>query len=156
MVEILEILSTRPEKSGKKVRWAKCRCSCGKIFEARLANVKAGQIKSCGHGRNKLLDHGREICREYDALGTNVISLLTGTVNKNSTTGYRGVSLTRNGKYRAYINFRNKQYHLGVYDDPISASKAYKTARKVIHGDFLEWYSHKWPEKWDKMKDKKP
>lgn len=154
MVEILKILDTRPERNGKMVRWAQCRCSCGKIFESRLSNVKAGQIKSCGHDRINDLDHGRNIRHEYDIDGTNIVSLTTGTISKNNTTGYKGVARTRNGKYRAYITFKRKQYHLGTYDDPALASKAYEAARNELYGCFLEWYAQNHPDRWDKMNKK--
>lgn len=36
-------------------------------------------------------------------------------MSKNNTTGYKGVYLMKNGKYRAGIGFNGKNIHLGVY-----------------------------------------
>ena len=133
------------------VRWCLCKCDCGRIFEARTSNVKCGQIKSCGHDRMKLLDAGRVLRQEYNISGTNVIRITGNDLNKNNTSGYRGVSTTRDGKYRAYIFFRRKQYHLGIYDDIELASKAYREARKQIYGNFLLWYAATFPQQWKRI-----
>lgn len=55
----------------------------------------------------------------------------------SNTTGYKGVSFTsREGKYRAYINYEQKQKHLGYFDCPIEAAKAYNRAAKRFYGEF--------------------
>lgn len=47
---------------------------------------------------------------------------------KSNTSGLKGVSLMKNGKYRAFICVDRKQIHLGCYDDPASAHQAYINA----------------------------
>lgn len=44
----------------------------------------------------------------------------------NNTSGFRGVTLGQNGKkWRARITIKNKIKHLGYFDTPINAAKAY-------------------------------
>lgn len=50
---------------------------------------------------------------------------------KNNTSGYKGVSWSKQAKkWRAYINYNGKQLHLGFFDDPKQAGKAYR--RKLM------------------------
>lgn len=56
---------------------------------------------------------------------------------KDNTTGYKGVGFLKNvGKYRARIRFNNKQIHIGHFDCPIKAAKAYDKKAKELHGEF--------------------
>ena len=73
--------------------------------------------------------------------------------NSNNTSGYTGVSQLKSGRYRANIKFKCKQYHLGVYDTPEDASKAYQEAKKKLYDGFLEWYQENYPNLWEKYKD---
>jgi len=49
----------------------------------------------------------------------------------HNTTGYRGVSESSGGKYRASITLNSKFYHLGVYKTKVHAAKAYDSFIKV-------------------------
>lgn len=49
----------------------------------------------------------------------------TRILQKNNTSGFRGVSYLKNNKYRAYIVVDYKQIHLGLFNDKIDAAKAY-------------------------------
>lgn len=69
--------------------------------------------KSCGCllGLAQRDLYNRRAVYEHD--GTLVNELLNSRqINKNSTTGHRGVSRMKDGKYRAYITLRRKQIHL--------------------------------------------
>jgi len=57
-------------------------------------------------------------------------------VRKDSSTGLKGVGLTRQGKYRAQIAKSGVQYHLGHYDTPEEASAAYAKAADRLFGEF--------------------
>lgn len=133
-----------------------CECDCGNVAEYPLSRLLAGQAKTCDKCSKKNLDLGRQLIKETAAGGTSPITLSPKRkVNKNSTTGARGVSYeTRRGKYRAYINFKRKQYYLGSYDKIEDAIEARKIAEKKIYGDFLRWYQEEYPEQWEKIKDK--
>lgn len=52
----------------------------------------------------------------------------------NSSTGYLGVSKEKNSKkYRATIGKNGKKIHIGTFDNPIDAHKAYVSHKRKIH-----------------------
>jgi hypothetical protein len=56
---------------------------------------------------------------------------------KNNTSGYKGVSWDKNAnKYRAYIYLDNKKIHLGMFDCPIKAARAYDDAARKHYGKY--------------------
>lgn len=123
---------------------------CGEEFETRLARIKAG-IGSCDKCGEKNLKIGHQIARDSAVKGTSVICIKPDrALNRNSTTGHKGVSISC-GKYRAYINFKRKQYHLGLYDSIEDAVAARNAAEKAIYGNFLKWYAEAYPEQWEKL-----
>ena len=54
----------------------------------------------------------------------------------DNSTGFKGVSLTRNKRFRAYITVNKKQKWLGVYDSPEEAYGKYCIASKQFFGEF--------------------
>lgn len=133
--------------------FAKCRCSCGKITTPLLSVIKAGKIKSCGHETiaNNIKSN---LTGAYD--GT-LLSAIDGrrTLNSNNSTGVNGISVMKNGKYRAYINLRRKQYHLGVYDTLDEAVAARKDAERRMYGSTLKEAEENAPEIIEKIRSTK-
>lgn len=150
-IEILR-LSGRDKKS---ILYVDAICPiCGKEFTTVLSRIKKG-IDSCSECARTNLKEGHEISKDACVEGTNVLSIKPDrALNKNSTTGQKGVSRNGDGRYRAYINFKRKQYHLGVYNTLKDAAEARKIAEKNIHGKFLEWYAEKYPEQWERINRK--
>lgn len=122
-----------------------CRCDCGNIVKVNRSELLAGKTKSCGcikkENSKKLMDKiqqdGLKAIHKASIDGTNLYSLKQKT-SKNSTTGIKGVSYTKNGKYRAYINLKRKQKHLGVFDTLEEAKKAREEAEKEIFDPLFE------------------
>lgn len=54
----------------------------------------------------------------------------------NSSTGIKGVSKTRNGKFRARIRIFGSKESLGTFDTSEEAHKAYMEKLREIHGEF--------------------
>ena len=54
-------------------------------------------------------------------------------IQSNNTTGYKGVSKLKNGRYRAYIKKDNKQISLGWYDAIEDAIEARNKAEKELY-----------------------
>lgn len=155
-LEVIGIDGIRQYCGSRKI-FVSCRCSCQNIVDIPLYRLKSGQAKTCGHDQSKNLRLGKKITECSHSMGT-LVSAIDGrrATNKNSQTGITGVSRMPGGKYRAYINFRRKQYHLGCYADLEDAKKARKIAEKKIYGGFLEWYAATYPEQWEKIKKKGP
>lgn len=136
----------------------KCVCSiCGSETEIPLVRLKAGRAKTCVKCARKNLKAGNEIKEMANVDGT-LITAIDGrrTLNKNSSSGYNGVSwMPKLGKYRAYIYFKRKQYHLGSYERIEDAIAARKEGEKAIYGNFLEWYKESYPDQWEKIQKTK-
>ena len=54
-------------------------------------------------------------------------------LRKNNKTGFRGVSVTKNGKFLSRIYISGKSIDLGVFDNAESASIEYKKASLIHH-----------------------
>ena len=97
--------------------------------------------KSCGCllGLAQRDLYNRRAVYEHD--GTLVNELLNSRqINKNSTTGHRGVSRMKDGKYRAYITLRRKQIHLGTYNTLDEAIRARRDGEDLYFTPVIqEW-----------------
>ena len=136
------------EYNGVCQTFVRCECICGKTVDAPLSQILAGNWNSCGHNKIKNLEKSKKAHVE----GTYLYAIDgRKSIQSNNSTGYIGIS-KRNGKYRAYINFKKKQYHLGTYENIDDAIEARNIAEKKIYGSFLDWYAENYPEEWEKMK----
>jgi hypothetical protein len=139
---------------------ALCRCGCGRTTEIPVNRLLQGGAKQCAECARKVLETGHSLMIDSHKEGTSVYSILDNrSLNKNSTTGHRGVSILKPKKkypdapsyYRAYIYFRRTQYHLGIFKDIKDAIAARKRAEKEIYGDFLSWYQENYHEEWERI-----
>lgn len=126
---------------------------CGEEFETKLSRIKSG-IGSCDKCAEKNLEAGKKIVKDAAVEGTCIIQITNRALNRNSTTGHKGVSLLPSGKYRAYIYFKRKQYYLGLYESVEDAAEARAKAEKEIYGNFLKWYEETYPDQWEKINRK--
>lgn len=70
----------------------------------------------------------------------------------NNTSGYKGVDwCKRREKWRAKICYKKKSHHLGYFDCPKEASKAYEREANILFGDFN--YNRKTKRKLQKVKN---
>ena len=61
-----------------------------------------------------------------------------GTISKNNTSGINGVTRLKNGKYRAYIGYKNKMYSI-IEDYDINKAKAARAeAEKAVKNKIFE------------------
>ena len=56
--------------------------------------------------------------------------------NKNNTSGYKGVTTLKNGRYMARIVVNYKGVYLGCFETPQEAHKAYKEAEMKYFGEY--------------------
>ena len=56
---------------------------------------------------------------------------------RNNTSGFKGVRWdSRRGRWRAQLNYFGRQLHLGCFDDPVEAARAYDREARRRHGRF--------------------
>lgn len=128
----------RREVSGSHTKFL-CHCDCGREIIVRGDSLRGGKTVSCGCTKKsddkvKQLEDGRKL-QDHTS---NVF--FKGTISKNNTSGINGVSKLKNGKYRAYIGYKNKIYNL-VEDYNINIAKmAREEAEKAVKDDvFDDW-----------------
>lgn len=141
--------------NGTNTIWL-CECLlCGKKWNVVQFSITSGNLRSCGC-------YIREISKkvpEYVGImeGTNVSRMLSSKKSKNNTSGITGVSYNKiTSNYKAYIGFKGKLYHLGTFDTLEDAANARKEAECMLYNNFLEWFSEKYPEQWERLNRKKP
>ena len=122
-----------------------CRCICGTERAIITNELARGKTLSCGCRRTERQSEkqkegyqkGRSVLKEiHDAKAT---AGLPHRLNKNSKTGYTGVSyMMRFRKFRAYITVNRKQIYLGVFDTLEEAVEARKEAELKYFGKYRD------------------
>ncbi len=136
-----KILSVeKRSEDGTGMTFCKILCPiCGKESETLLSRLP--RIHVCVHCNRNTTDLLREMHSVSYVGGSSlpgIKSRLDGKVNKNSKTKVNGVSQRKDGRYRAYLNFRRKQYHLGLYDTIEEAIAARKEGERKIFGEYFK------------------
>ncbi|MBH9645053.1 AP2/ERF family transcription factor [Burkholderia vietnamiensis] len=54
----------------------------------------------------------------------------------NNSSGFKGVTHAKNGKWRARVRVNNKRISLGTFETPEAAFSAYCQAASKMHGEF--------------------
>lgn len=103
-------------------------------------NAHSKQI-SCGCIKNRNLTTKPIADKLGQVDGTNVSRISSSKAQRNNTTGVRGVSCRKDGKYVAYIYFKGERYHLYCGADKNKAIAARKEAEQRLFGEFLTWYN---------------
>ena len=136
----LYVIEPTPKRQGSS-RIFRCRClNCGKIVELPSRTIAHSQQVSCGCIKNRNLTTKPIADKLGQVDGTNVSRISSDKAQRNNTTGVRGVSCGKNGKYTAYIQFKGVQYRLYYGTDKDKAIAARKEAEQRLFGEFLSWY----------------
>lgn len=141
----LTALQKLDERDGKgSVMWL-CRCDCGNTCTYSADSLVNQRNVSCGCYRTSVvLAKINERAHRID--GTCIERLeCARRLRPDNTTGYVGISRTKNGHYRASIGFKRKRYNLGTYEKLEDAILARKRGEEM-HTEFLEWYYVTHPE----------
>lgn len=133
----LKVLSFHSRENNKTL-W-NCVCECGnyKIIDGHF--LKNGAIVSCGC-KNDENKQSLKFNRINYVEGTNISSISsTRKVNKNNTSGYKGVSWNKEkNKWYAQIYFKGASYNLGYYDQINEAIKARKEGEKIYFSKIIK------------------
>lgn len=125
-----------------------CRCDCGNMVEVPAVRLLSGSTTSCRCLRknnsakhmSKIMELGHEEIKKGHVEGTSLCHLEQ-DISKNNTTGVKGVSKMKNGKYRAYINLKRKQKYLGTFESLEEASEARMEAEEKYFRPILDKYA---------------
>lgn len=120
-----------------------CKCDCGREVVMTYGQLK--KTRSCGCLRKEtsamlmddIVEKGHDKIQDARIDGTITYSLEQ-KIRRNNTSGVKGVSRLKNGKYRAYINLRRTQINLGYYDTLEEAALARREGEKLYYEPILE------------------
>jgi hypothetical protein len=111
----------------------------GLLHRWLLGLVKGDNTKIADHINNNPLDNRKSNLRITDYIGNNRNKSKQSHINGNPTSSqYKGVSKTRNNKWKAEIFVDGKHIHLGMYDSEIDAAKVYDEAAVEYFGEFSQ------------------
>ena len=126
---LIAIEPTERKSADRSVCW-KCRCTaCGKEKEIPANQLKKGVQISCGCERAHRLQKTNGYIE-----GTCLKKVFSDKINRNNTSGYKGVFLKR-GKWTAQIQYKKKVYYLGSFDSLKDAVDARKEAENWVRND---------------------
>ena len=128
---------TEKRDSSGSVIW-ECQCDCGNTCLASVAVLKRGNVRSCGcyyHDSRSQCDQYRKDKIDDTNLSKLVSSKELRADNRSGSTGV--YYLERLGKWEAYISFRKKRYHLGVFSSKDDAVKARSRAEETLHDPMI-------------------
>ncbi len=136
--KLTAIKKTERRSSNGASLW-QCRCDCGNISLVRTCDLKDGSTASCGCAQ---LEFCKTKLRNFQTYvdGTCIEFLkCIARKTKANTSGVRGVSQLKDGRYQAYIGFRGKQIFLGKYDRFEDAVRARKRGEEMVW-EYLDAY----------------
>lgn len=128
-----------PDKSSKKIVWH-CQCDCGNEVDVLALNLKKGATRSCGCWNREQGSTMHEHLHYQDNTCIERLERVRREGKRNKA-GFRGLFLTKGGKYRASISFQKKHYTLGYFDDFNDAVQARLCAEDELQGSYLEAFS---------------
>lgn len=129
-------LGPTDKRINRTVIW-NCRCDCGNSVEVKASLLHCGKVKSCGCIKAEQ-DKDRFL-KNLTFVDNTCLEFLTkiNVPTKASTTGVRGVTQKKDGRYKAELTFQKKHYYLGVYATLEEAAKARKQAEVMVE-EYLE------------------
>ena len=139
------LFPTEKRNSNGSVCWL-CRCDCGQEVEVPAEGLMYGNNKSCGCLKEQMRKNMNDQFHRIDKTCVEWLEKRKG--RSDNTSGCKGVSLLKSGRYRVSIGFQGKNYHLGSYRDLDEAVAVRKCAEEQIHHRFIKSY-YAWKERAD-------
>jgi hypothetical protein len=131
------IIDTADFEKCRNIKW----CVCNGYPYNNDVGMLHNYLMDFTATRSLLVDHKdrkRLNCRRSNL---RIVSHKQNAINhskqKSNSSGYIGVCWqAKNSKWNAYISKDSKRYHLGYFDDPVEAAKAYNRKAIEMHGEF--------------------
>ncbi|MGI6014046.1 MAG: hypothetical protein ACOX7K_07150 [Oscillospiraceae bacterium] len=139
---IAEYPTAKRDKKGS-VFWH-CRCDCGNEVDVTQDGLVYGTYRSCGCRKREIQENIGETLTFTD--NTCIEWLEKRKSRCDNTSGFRGVYLTKTGRYRALIGFKKQRFYIGSYKTFEEAVQARLDAEETIHAGFVKAYRI-WSEK---------
>lgn len=135
---LIALYPAEKDNPSKKTFWH-CRCDCGREVDVNTMSLVQGRTQSCGCLN---AEQGGRVNQYLHRQDHTCIERLKQIHNGKQTnkTGFRGLFLTKDGKYRATITFQGVHYHLGRFSDQQSAMQARLAAEAVMHDGYVSAY----------------
>ena len=123
---MLTVLEPIPERGWDgSICWL-CRCDCGSYFVQNSNKLRMGRSVSCGCQQGVTAQEAKTFID-----GTCLEIMLSDTIPRNNTSGYRGVAKKRD-KWQAYITYSGKRISLGSFETKELAAEARQNAEQKI------------------------
>ena len=98
-----------------------------------ILGLEAGDKRQGDHRNGNTLDNRRDNLR----IATRAENKFNCAIYTNNSSGYKGVSWNKiSSSWRAYIGAKGIVTHLGYFNNPVDAAKAYNAAALRLHGEF--------------------
>ena len=121
-----------------------CKCDCGTELEVTYNDLVYGRYRSCGCLKKEVQKNLPNNLHRID--GTCVEWMEKRKSRSDNTSGFRGVNLTKRGRYQVVIGFKGKRFYLGSFRTFEEAKQARLEAEELIHDGFVKAY-YEWTEK---------
>lgn len=114
-----------------------CRCDCGKELDVYSGNLLRGMTQSCGCWNREQQAKMHEHMHFRDNTCVERLERVATDMRENKA-GFRGLFLTKSGKYRATITFQGRHYHLGYYNSFDKAVQVRLEAEETLHEGYIK------------------
>ncbi|WP_147568160.1 transcriptional regulator [Christensenella intestinihominis] len=141
---LLALEATKHRDKKGSVKW-KCICDCGKKCLVTEDSLVSGNTVSCGCRKAEINKEMGRLVSFIDGTSYELLKFRKNT-RSDSKSGYRGITITRHGRYQVHIGFKRKKYYLGNYENLAEALAVRKEAEEVVHKGFCDAY-----ERWKKL-----
>ncbi len=113
-----------------------CRCDCGNELDVCAESLLRGLSQSCGCWGREQSEKMHGHMHYQDDTCVEILRRSCSETGRNKS-GFRGLFLMKNGKYRAAITFQGRHYNLGQYSSFDRAVQARLDAEEVMHRGYV-------------------
>ena len=137
----LVALAPTDKRRKTSVIW-RCRCDCGRETECESEALTRGHVQSCGCLREDQRKANMAKAIHF-VDGTCVEKIACQREIATNTSGHRGVTHLKSGRWRATMDFRRKRYDLGTYGTFEEAVAARLEGEKMYQNFLADYYENK-------------